>query len=83
MINQGIFYINNRFDISLNDYYVWTSFHNPYYKPSEFSEVVACKIYLSPKSLIHTFGIGVEPWRNTLATREFDFEDSNFDKFCL
>lgn len=51
MINQSIYniYIYIRFDITLNDYYVWPSFHNPYYKPSENSEVVVCKIFVSPK----------------------------------
>ena len=84
MIVLSIFTYQIRFDTSLNDYYVWTTFHNPYYKPHEFSELVVCKIYLSPKALIHAFGIGVQPWRNiTLATKEFDFEDSNLDKFLL
>lgn len=84
MIVLSIFTYQIRFDTSLNDYYVWTTFHNPYYKPHEFSELVVCKIYLSPRALIHAFGIGVQPWRNiTLATREFDFEDSNLDKFLL
>ena len=69
--------------MSLTDYYVWTTFHDPYYKPDEYSEIVVCKIYLSPKGLIHAFGMGMDPWRNKLATKEFYFEDSNLDKFCL
>ncbi|CAD8071388.1 unnamed protein product [Paramecium primaurelia] len=76
-------YDRPKFDLSLNDYYVWTTFHDPYYKPDEYSEIVVCKIYLSPKGLIHAFGMGMDPWRNKLATKEFDFEDSNLDKFCL
>lgn len=79
--NKAVKYI--RFDLSLTDYYAWTTFHDPYYKPDEYSEIVVCKIYLSPKWLIHAFGMGMDPWRNRLATKEFDFEDSNLDKFCL
>lgn len=76
-------YDKPRYDLNIEDYYVWPSFHDPYPKPADHACVVACKIYASPKSLIHTFGRGMTPWRNQGASKEFDFEDSNLDKFLL
>ena len=46
-------------------------------------EPVVCKIYATPKDIINAFGFGSEAFRNRGATREFDFEDNNLDKFIV
>lgn len=76
-------YDKPKFDLSLTDYYVWPSFYDPFLKMNDHTERIVCKLIVSPKALVHTFGYGVKANRNTGATREFDFEDSNLDKFLV
>ncbi len=52
-------------------------------KPDDHCLDVQSKIYASPKDVIHVFGNGVEAYRNSDATLEYDFEDTNYDCFLI
>ena len=52
-------------------------------KPDDHCLDVVCKIYAAPKDVINVFGNGIEAYRNSDATYEYDFEDTNYDSFLV
>eukprot|EP00331_Platyophrya_macrostoma_P018543 CAMPEP_0176466384 /NCGR_PEP_ID=MMETSP0127-20121128/37859_1 /TAXON_ID=938130 /ORGANISM="Platyophrya macrostoma, Strain WH" /LENGTH=319 /DNA_ID=CAMNT_0017859539 /DNA_START=60 /DNA_END=1019 /DNA_ORIENTATION=+ len=76
-------YDRPRFDTNIQNYDAWLNFDRQLPKYLRDSLIVR-KVNLAPAKVAFAFGTGSLPLRNDkVATREYDFEDNNFDTFLL
>lgn len=76
-------YDRPKYDLDITNYEAWRCFDRPMLKNGDHSLPIVCKVIVAPKILRKVFGEGILPTRNLAATREYDFEDVNFDSFLL
>ena len=62
---------------------IFRNIENPLKKFTYHDLPIVSKIWIAPSVLKKIFGNGAIPSRNKRATLEFDFEDTNMDKFLI
>ncbi len=80
-----IVYDKPKYDTDISNYDCWQEYGDMIFTkeyPHEFP--VLCKILVAPKVMLHVFGDSINNSRNGIySTKEWDFIDSNMDKFLV